>query len=97
MKTKTAGIAAVVLVALLATTVASGMNFTGWATAQPVAELNTTSGDGCPIQSPDGLSFYLASTARAHSAASTSRSPHGGRRRSVVDTREPRRADQLGS
>lgn len=62
MKREVGGIAAVALVALLATTVASGMNFTGWAPAQPVAELNTTAfGDGCPIQSPDGLSFYLAS------------------------------------
>ncbi len=61
MKTKTAGVVAVVLVALLATTVASAMAFSGWAPAQAVAELNTTASDGCPIQSPDGLSFYLAS------------------------------------
>jgi len=53
--------AAAVLVALLATTVASAMNFSPWAPAQAVAELNTASSDGCPIQSPDGLSFYLAS------------------------------------
>jgi len=61
MKMKTAGVVAVVLVALLAATVASAMAFSGWAPAQAVAELNTTSSDGCPIQSPDGLSFYLAS------------------------------------
>lgn len=39
-----------------------------WSAAQKVdtingnnADLNTTALDGCPIQSPDGLSFYLAS------------------------------------
>ena len=39
-----------------------------WTTAQKIdeiggnnAELNTPSLDGCPIQSPDGLSFYIAS------------------------------------
>jgi hypothetical protein len=39
-----------------------------WATAQKIdeiagnhAELNTASVDGCPIQSPDGLSLYMAS------------------------------------
>lgn len=42
--------------------------FTGWSTAQKIdtiggnsSELNTPSLDGCPIQSPDGLSMYLAS------------------------------------
>lgn len=41
---------------------------TGWSTAQKIdeigghsSELNTPSLDGCPIQSPDGLSLYLAS------------------------------------
>ena len=58
MNTKTAG-AVAVCVALLGATTA--MAFSGWAPAQAVAELNTTSSDGCPIQSPDGLSFYLAS------------------------------------
>ena len=40
-----------------------------WSTAQKVdaingnhADINTPSLDGCPIQSPDGLSLYLAST-----------------------------------
>ena len=55
------GVVAVVVVALVATTVASAMAFSGWAPAQAVAGLNTTSSDGRPIQSPDGLSFYLAS------------------------------------
>ena len=48
--------------------VAQAMHFSGWAPAQKVdeiagnsAELNTSSLDGCPIQSPDGLSLYMAS------------------------------------
>ncbi len=61
MSTMTARGVAVGLVALVATTVASAMAFSSWAPAQAVAELNTTFADGCPIQSPDGLSFYLAS------------------------------------
>lgn len=61
MKTKTAGVVAVVVVGLMATAIASAIAFSGWTPAQAVAELNTTSADGCPIQSPDGLSFYLAS------------------------------------
>jgi hypothetical protein len=43
--------------------------FTAWATAQKIdeiagnsAELNTPFMDGCPIQSPDGRSLYMAST-----------------------------------
>jgi hypothetical protein len=48
--------------------VASAMHFTPWSTpvnAEAVAststELNTPFNDGCPIQSPDGLSLYMAS------------------------------------
>ena len=33
-----------------------------FAPAAPVAELNSAAADGCPIESPDGRSFYLAST-----------------------------------
>ena len=47
---------------------ALAMGFSGWSTAQKIdeiggnsAELNTSSLDGCPIQSPDDLSLYLAS------------------------------------
>lgn len=46
----------------------AGVTASTWATAQKVdaignnhADLNTPSLDGCPIQSPDGLSLYLAS------------------------------------
>ena len=47
---------------------ASAMQFAQWSTAQKIdevggnsSELNTPSTDGCPIQSPDGLSLYMAS------------------------------------
>lgn len=64
-----AGVAvgAVILAALVAA-VASAMNFTPWSTplnAETVpgtsSDLNTTFNDGCPIQSSDGLSLYIAS------------------------------------
>jgi WD40-like Beta Propeller Repeat len=48
--------------------VAEAMHFSGWSPAQKVdevasnsSELNTPFLDGCPIQSPDGLSLYMAS------------------------------------
>jgi hypothetical protein len=44
------------------------MQFSSWSTAQKIdeiagndADLNTAFTDGCPIQSPDGLSLYMAS------------------------------------
>jgi hypothetical protein len=47
---------------------AAGMPFSEWSTAQKIDEiggnsqlLNTSFADGCPIQSPDGLSLYIAS------------------------------------
>ncbi len=47
---------------------ALAMGFSGWSTAQKIdeiggnsSELNTPFLDGCPIQSPDGLSLYMAS------------------------------------
>jgi len=47
---------------------AQAMQFTGWSDAQKIdtingntSELNTPFQDGCPIQSPDGLSLYMAS------------------------------------
>jgi hypothetical protein len=47
---------------------AEAARYSGWAPAQKVdeiagnnSELNTPSLDGCPIQSPDGLSLYMAS------------------------------------
>jgi hypothetical protein len=62
MNTKTARVGlAGVLVALVATAVGSAMTFSSWSSAQLVANVNTAFGDGCPIQSPDGLSLYMAS------------------------------------
>jgi hypothetical protein len=58
---------AIVGVAPLAA-VAQAMQFSAWAPAQKLdevagnsSELNTPFLDGCPIQSPDGLSLYMAS------------------------------------
>jgi WD40-like Beta Propeller Repeat len=46
----------------------AGPHFSAWSTAQKVdeiagnrADVNTASPDGCPIQSPDGLSLFMAS------------------------------------
>lgn len=36
--------------------------FSGWDVAMPVTEINSAAADGCPIESPDGLSVYIAST-----------------------------------
>jgi hypothetical protein len=58
---------AIVSVALVAVT-AEAMDFSAWGQAQKLdeiagnnSELNTPYIDGCPIQSPDGLSVYMAS------------------------------------
>ena len=58
---------ALTVAALTLAGLASGMSV-AWAPAQKIdelggnsAELNTPSLDGCPIQSPDGLSLYMAS------------------------------------
>src|SRR5262245_25671715 len=45
----------------LASGVASGQQFSGWQVASPEANVNTSVNDGCPIESRDGLSLYLAS------------------------------------
>jgi hypothetical protein len=62
------GFALIVGVAAGAAFAAAGPHYTAWITAQKIdevggnhAELNTSSLDGCPIQSPDGLSLYMAS------------------------------------
>src|ERR1043165_1642481 len=64
---KLALIAALISLTVLAAAVQAA-NFSVWGTAQKIdeiagnsSELNTTSQDGCPIQSPDGLSLYMAS------------------------------------
>jgi WD40-like Beta Propeller Repeat len=53
-------------IALLAAAAASAMHFTAWAPLQAVEPtgtnlVNTAAHDGCPIESPDGLSLYIAS------------------------------------
>ena len=62
-------VVAVAATAVLLVGIASAKNFAPWAPAQKIdeifgnsSELNTAFIDGCPIQSPDGLSLYLASS-----------------------------------
>jgi len=59
----------VVIITALAGTAFAGPHFSAWGPAQKIdeiggnsTELNTPFVDGCPIQSPDGQSLYLAST-----------------------------------
>ena len=60
--------AAAITAVLAVSGVASGMQFSSWRSAQKIddiagnsSELNTAAVDGCPIQSPNGLSLYIAS------------------------------------
>lgn len=60
--------AAFVIVVVMAGIASAGPHFSEWASARNIddfggnsEELNTGSIDGCPIQSPDGLSLYMAS------------------------------------
>jgi WD40-like Beta Propeller Repeat len=66
-RTRGALLAATILTGITAAT-ASAMQFSSWSTAQKIdevagnhADLNTAYLDGCPIQSPNGLSLYMAS------------------------------------
>jgi hypothetical protein len=59
---------AVTATAVLLVGIASAKTFSAWAPIQKIdeiagnnSELNTAALDGCPIQSPDGLSLYMAS------------------------------------
>jgi len=68
LRTKVALLAALVSALALAVA-AQATNFAAWGEAQKIdeiagnsSELNTPFMDGCPIQSPDGLSLYIAST-----------------------------------
>jgi Tol biopolymer transport system component len=61
-------VAAVTGVVLVAASVGYAMQLATWSTGQKIdtiagnnSELNTPALDGCPIQSPDGLSLYMAS------------------------------------
>jgi WD40-like Beta Propeller Repeat len=60
---------AVALAVTALTAAAQAANYSGWSSAQKIdeiggnnSELNTPFQDGCPIQSPDGLSLYIATT-----------------------------------
>jgi hypothetical protein len=68
LRTKVALLAALVSALALAAA-AQATSFAAWGGAQKIdeiagnsSELNTPFMDGCPIQSPDGLSLYIAST-----------------------------------
>jgi hypothetical protein len=53
----------VVALALAAPAVVTAKQFTTWGTAvKEEAAINSPQADGCPIESPDGLSLYIAST-----------------------------------
>lgn len=43
-------------------------SFGPWGPAQPVAEVNSAAADGCPMESPDGLALYIASTRNVEGA-----------------------------
>jgi WD40-like Beta Propeller Repeat len=65
---KVAFVAALMSLTALAAT-AQAAHYSGWSSAQKIdeiggnsSELNTPFQDGCPIQSPDGLSLYVATT-----------------------------------
>jgi len=71
MRTLSRGFVAILTIALAVGLggIAYATQFSAWAVAQKIdeigsnsSELNTPSLDGCPIQSPDGLSLYMAST-----------------------------------
>lgn len=68
MRSKSVVIIATAIVAALAGTATAAQPFGPWRGAQKIdemagnsPELNTPDMDGCPIQSPDGLSLYMAS------------------------------------
>lgn len=47
---------------------ASVPSYGPWGPAQPVVEVNSPAAEGCPIEAPDGLSLYVASTRNAPGA-----------------------------
>jgi len=46
---------------LIAPTGAAGKSYDAWEPAVPESGVNTAAAEGCPIESPDGLSLYIAS------------------------------------
>jgi len=52
-----------VITLLIATAgTANAQNFGPWGDPQPVSAINTAAAEGCPIESPDGLALYFASS-----------------------------------
>ena len=51
-----------VAILLIAPSAASAKSFGPWGTAVPEVGINTAAAEGCPIESPDGLELYIAST-----------------------------------
>lgn len=41
--------------------VSAGQQWSDWRVAEPIAEINTTAGEGCTIESPNGKELYVAS------------------------------------
>jgi hypothetical protein len=64
-RSATAGLARVLPIAaaalLILPAAVAGKSFDAWGTAVPEADVNTAAAEGCPIESPDGLSLYIAS------------------------------------
>jgi hypothetical protein len=57
------GVVAAVAAAVAGAGVAQAKHFGDWSPAEPVPNVNDpVAADGCPIESPDGLSLYIAST-----------------------------------
>ena len=54
----------IAVIALLAgaADAANAQSFGPWGSPQPVAAINTAAAEGCPIESPDGLALYFASS-----------------------------------
>jgi len=55
-----AALAAVTLL-ILGPAMVAAKQFSAWGAATPETSINTGAAEGCPIESPDGLSLYLAS------------------------------------
>jgi hypothetical protein len=64
-RSATAGLARVLPIAAAALLIVpagvAGKSFDAWGAAVPEAGVNTAAAEGCPIESPDGLSLYIAS------------------------------------
>jgi hypothetical protein len=64
-RSATAGLARVLPIAAAALLIVpagvAGKSFDAWGTAVPEPGVNTAAAEGCPIESPDGLSLYIAS------------------------------------